>query len=75
MTSKMEFFNLLISNDLKDASILVLANKQDLPTAKTSEELTELYSLNEIQNHSWKIQACCAITGEGLHEGLDWLTQ
>lgn len=74
MTSKIEFFNLLVNNDLKDASILILANKQDLPIAKDAAELTEAYSLNEIQNHSWKIQGCCALTGEGLEEGLDWLT-
>ena len=27
LTSKIEFFNLLVNNDLKDASILILANK------------------------------------------------
>ena len=48
MTSKMEFFNLLINNDLKNASILIFANKQDLPTSKNMEELTEAYSLHEI---------------------------
>ena len=55
MTSKIEFFNLLVNNDLKDASILIFANKQDLPTAKSAAEITEEYNLNEIQNHSWKI--------------------
>lgn len=74
MTSKIEFFNLLVNNDLRDACILILANKQDLPTAKDAAEITEAYSLNEIQNHSWKLQSCCALTGEGLEEGLDWLT-
>ena len=47
-TSKMEFFNLLVNNDLKDASILIFANKCDLPTSKSAEELTEAYSLHEI---------------------------
>ena len=74
LTSKAEFFNLLVNTDLKDASILILANKQDLPTSKSAADLTESYSLNEIQNHNWKIQGCCALTGEGLAEGLDWLT-
>ena len=74
LTSKIEFFNLLVNNDLVDASILILANKQDLPGSKTSAELTEAYNLHEIQNHSWKIQGCCALTGDGLEEGLDWLT-
>jgi hypothetical protein len=32
----MEFFNLLIHNDLKDAAILVFANKKDLPFAKNA---------------------------------------
>ena len=36
VVSKMEFFNLLIHNDLKDAAILVFANKKDLPTAKNA---------------------------------------
>lgn len=70
----MEFFNLLIHNDLKDAVILVFANKKDLPTAKNAAELTDLFSLHEIKNHDWHIQPCCALTGEGLEEGLDWLT-
>lgn len=70
----MEFFNLLIHNDLKDAVILVFANKKDLPTAKNAAALTELFSLHEIKNHDWHIQSCCALTGEGLEEGLDWLT-
>jgi GTP1/Obg family GTP-binding protein len=34
LTSKLELFNMLIHDDLKDAAILVLANKIDLPTAK-----------------------------------------
>jgi len=70
----MEFFNLLIHNDLKDSVILILANKKDLPTAKNAAEISELFSLHEIKNHDWHIQACCALTGEGLDDGLDWLT-
>ena len=42
----MEFFNLLVNNELKDATFLVLANKQDLPTAKTADEIAEAYSLH-----------------------------
>mmetsp|Transcript_5839 Transcript_5839/g.4154 ORF Transcript_5839/g.4154 Transcript_5839/m.4154 type:complete len:86 (+) Transcript_5839:341-598(+) len=71
----MEFFNLLIHNDLKDAAILIFANKVDLPTAKDAGEISKLYSLHEIKHHDWHIQPCCALTGEGLEEGLDWLTE
>ena len=55
MTSKAEFFNLLVNHELRNASILILANKQDLPSSKSTAELSEIYSLDEIQNHSWKI--------------------
>jgi len=48
MTSKLEFFNLLVNNDLKDASILIFANKQDLPTSKSAAEITEAYNLSDI---------------------------
>lgn len=74
LTSKLELFNLLIHNDLKDAAILVLANKIDLPNARNAAEVAEVFSLHEIKNHDWHIQGCCAFTGEGLNEGLDWLT-
>ena len=42
MNSKVEFFNLLVNNDLTNASILILANKQDLPGALTCEQLLEI---------------------------------
>ena len=70
----MEFFNLLYHNDLKDAVILVMANKIDLPSARDSGEIAELFNLHEIKDHDWQVQGCCALTGEGLDKGLDWLT-
>jgi signal recognition particle receptor subunit beta len=48
MTSKAEFFNLLINHELRNASILILANKQDLPSAKSASEINDIYSLDEI---------------------------
>ena len=26
-----------------------------------------------MKNRQWFIQGCCAVTGDGLYEGLDWL--
>ena len=75
LVSKMEFLNLLIHNDLKDARILVFANKADMPTAKSEEEIAEEFGLHEIKNHEWYLKKCCALTGEGINEGLDWLTE
>jgi ADP-ribosylation factor-like protein 2 len=46
LSSKMEFHNMLMHADLLQASILVFANKCDLPGSKDTEDLIELYNLN-----------------------------
>lgn len=69
-----ELQNMLTEDELKDAVILIFANKQDLPNAMTAAELTEKLKLNTLRNRRWYIQAACATQGEGLYEGLDWLS-
>mmetsp|Transcript_31040 Transcript_31040/g.68886 ORF Transcript_31040/g.68886 Transcript_31040/m.68886 type:complete len:184 (+) Transcript_31040:248-799(+) len=73
--TKSELFNLLENEDLAKTPILVLANKQDLKDAMGVEEMTGALSLHSIRNHDWHIQACCALSGEGLMEGLAWIHQ
>ena len=73
-TSKAEFLTMLVHNELKDALLLIFANKADMPTARDPGELSDIYGFNEITDHEWKIQPCCALTGDGLAEGLDWLS-
>jgi len=41
----------------------------------TAAQIAEELNLQAIKDHSWHIQACCALTGEGLYEGIEWLTQ
>ena len=41
LTSKAEFFNLLVANDLQHTPILIFANKQDMPSARTEQEIIE----------------------------------
>jgi ADP-ribosylation factor-like protein 5B len=36
-------------------------------------EISEKLSLHSIREHNWHIQTCCALTGEGVVEGLEWL--
>jgi GTPase SAR1 family protein len=68
-----ELEKLLGEDELRDAALLVLANKQDLPHSMSVSEITEKLGLNRIRNRPWYIQGCCATTGDGLYEGLDWL--
>jgi small GTP-binding protein len=55
-------------------AILVFANKQDLPNAMSVAEVSEKLGLHSIKGKRWHIQASCATTGDGLYEGMDWLS-
>ena len=37
-------------------------------------EITDKLGLNSLRNKTWYIQAACATNGDGLYEGLDWLS-
>lgn len=37
-------------------------------------ELTDKLALHSLRHRNWYIQATCATTGDGLYEGLDWLS-
>ncbi|OMJ10362.1 ADP-ribosylation factor [Smittium culicis] len=69
-----ELHQLLNEDELRDSLLLVLANKQDLPNAMTSAEITDKLGLHSLRNRVWYIQSTCATSGDGLYEGLDWLS-
>ena len=72
--SKTQFYKLLQNDALKNAVILIYANKQDLPGAKNVAEIIRIYELDTIKDHIWHIQPCSAQTGEGLITGMKWLS-
>ena len=43
-------------DELRDAVLLVFANKQDLPNAMTGAEITEKLGLNNLRNKAVSIQ-------------------
>ena len=67
---------------LADVPFLIFNNKQDLPHAIPTSELTDILDLGrynrskgetEEGGRKWKIQPLIATTGDGLAEGLDWV--
>ncbi|KAI7828474.1 ADP-ribosylation factor family-domain-containing protein [Kickxella alabastrina] len=73
-----ELQRMLNEDELRDAKLLIFANKQDLPNAMTAAEITEklgIASMSQSQSspRQWFIQSTCATTGDGLYEGLEWL--
>ncbi|KAH9524914.1 hypothetical protein Btru_028246 [Bulinus truncatus] len=69
-----ELMRMLNEDELRDAKLLVFANKQDLPNAMNAAEITDKLALHNLRNRAWYIQATCATSGDGLYEGLDWLS-
>lgn len=64
---------MLSEDELRDAALLVFANKQDQPGAKGAGEISEALKLGELKDRNWTIVACSAIDGSGVNEGMDWL--
>ncbi|KAL3926999.1 MAG: hypothetical protein SGPRY_003031 [Prymnesium sp.] len=62
-----ELQKLMGEEELRDSILLVFANKQDMPDAKSVQEVAEELGLQELQHR------VCASTGDGLTDGLDWL--
>lgn len=54
--------------------LLVYANKQDITFALGADEVMESLKLEEIaSDRVFNIQACSAMTKEGLSDGMEWL--
>ncbi|XP_063683286.1 ADP-ribosylation factor-like [Bolinopsis microptera] len=61
-------------DELRDAILLVFANKKDLTSACSVADVTDALGLQGMKNRQWHIQATCATSGDGLYEGFDWLS-
>jgi len=71
--SKEELVAMLEEEELKDAVLLVFANKQDLPGALSDVEVSEGLGLAHLKHRRWAIFKTSAVKGVGLNEGLDWM--
>jgi len=72
---KSEVGALLGHEHLAGAAVLVFANKQDCAGAMGPAELTTALGLDAVRRQAWHVQGCCGLTGEGLVEGLEWVSQ
>eukprot|EP00442_Polarella_glacialis_P038707 CAMPEP_0115095268 /NCGR_PEP_ID=MMETSP0227-20121206/28888_1 /TAXON_ID=89957 /ORGANISM="Polarella glacialis, Strain CCMP 1383" /LENGTH=181 /DNA_ID=CAMNT_0002488501 /DNA_START=63 /DNA_END=608 /DNA_ORIENTATION=+ len=70
-----ELTKMLSEQEMQDAVLLVFANKQDLPSALKAQDVAEKLGLRALRNRLWFIQSTVATTGDGIYEGLDWLSR
>lgn len=69
-----ELATMMGDEELRDAVLLVLANKQDLPNAMDTKEVSGQLGLHELRGRQWHVQSAQATSGKGIFEGLDWLS-
>uniref|UniRef100_A0A915CMU4 ADP-ribosylation factor-like protein 6 n=1 Tax=Ditylenchus dipsaci TaxID=166011 RepID=A0A915CMU4_9BILA len=73
--SRDELWMILDHKDLayRRVPLLIFANKADLKDALSASEVHLSLGLDLIRNRNWHIVSSCALTGQGLVGGIDWL--
>lgn len=71
--ARRELEQMLNQEVLRDMPLLVFANKKDLPNALPTSELSQRLGLDDLKRR-WLIQSACATNGDGILQGLDWLS-
>ncbi|XP_040583973.1 ADP-ribosylation factor-like protein 1 [Lepeophtheirus salmonis] len=72
--SKEELLSMLEEEELQDAILVVMANKQDIAGAMTPTEVHTSLGLTSLKNRTFQIFKTSIIQNEGLDEAMQWLT-
>jgi ADP-ribosylation factor-like protein 2 len=70
-----ELHKLLREERLAGATLLVLANKQDVPCAIDVDKVRDVLRLQELGQRHWHLVGCSAVKGDGLQESFEWLVK
>nr|KAF6329569.1 ADP ribosylation factor related protein 1 [Myotis myotis] len=75
--SKQAFEKMVMSEALDGVPILVLANKQDVETCLSIPDIKTAFSdcTSKIGRRDCLTQACSALTGKGVREGIEWMVK
>lgn len=73
--ARMELHCVFEADELRDCKLLVYANKQDHPDCMPLPELREKMQLDRVTRNPTHIQQTVAVSGEGVYEGLTWLSK
>ncbi|XP_069132789.1 ADP-ribosylation factor-like protein 1 [Argopecten irradians] len=71
--SKQELASMLAEEELKNAVIVIFANKQDIEGAMSPGDVTKALGLSSLK-HTYQVFKTSAIKGTGLEEAMEWLT-
>uniref|UniRef100_A0A2K5J9I0 ADP-ribosylation factor-like protein 4A n=1 Tax=Colobus angolensis palliatus TaxID=336983 RepID=A0A2K5J9I0_COLAP len=72
--AKTELHKITKISENQGVPVLIVANKQDLRNSLSPSEIDKLLAMGELSSSApWHLQPTCAITGDGLKEGLEKL--
>ncbi|CAF1312131.1 unnamed protein product [Rotaria magnacalcarata] len=72
--ARRELERVLIDREMRNVSVLVLCNKQDMPNSIQPDEIRQALYLDNL-TRPYAIVPCSALNGAGLDEGLKWLSK
>ncbi|KAJ5239521.1 hypothetical protein N7468_004140 [Penicillium chermesinum] len=72
--ARSELHKIINDREMKDALLLVFANKQDINGHLTPEEITHQLQLTKLKDKTWYVAPSVATDGTGIFEGLAWLS-
>lgn len=72
--TRKELLSMLEEEELKNTILLVFANKMDQKGAASEVEVSQALGLHAIKDRQWHICKTSALHGQGLTEGLEWLS-
>ena len=61
--------------EMAEVPIMIFGNKQDLRGAVTPPQLIEQLHMHNYNDHSWYVQGTCAVSGEGIWEGVEIIAE
>ena len=70
-----EMFKMLSEDELRECTVLILANKQDLHNALSVEEIKSKIKFDEIKQVKKNIFGTDAISGVGINDAFNWTTE
>ena len=73
--SRDEFLRFINESEIKELPVLLLCNKQDLPNAKSPQQIVDFFGLDfrTLLERPILVQGCSATANDGLDEGINRL--
>lgn len=69
-----ELAEICSDDSMRGVPVVIVANKQDLPTALPCAKIVDQMNLGSLlsrYNNKWFIQSACAVTGDGIYEAMN----